>query len=148
MLWTFSKRPEKTSVGWRPWDVPRTSISNLLCKCIFTALFSNLFHRICAWNTNIIVLGFLRNFLKTSYKDPKVTSGGWRSQDVPRTSMLNINTKHVFQVIFSVLVHQMCVLDAKKLIIVYSFSFGGTSYEHLKNVQKWHLQRDVLGTSI
>ena len=28
-LWTFSKRPEKTFVGWRPWDVPRISILNL-----------------------------------------------------------------------------------------------------------------------
>ena len=51
VLWTSSKRPEKTYVGWRPWDVPRTSILNLSYKCIFTALFSVLFHQMCAWTT-------------------------------------------------------------------------------------------------
>ena len=28
-------------------------------------------------------------------------------------------------------------LDTKKLVIAYSFSFGKTSYERPKNVQKW-----------
>ena len=32
-------------------------------------------------------------------------------------------------VIFSVLVHQMCVLDTKKLVIAHRLSFGVTSYE-------------------
>ena len=41
----------------------------------------------------------------------------------------------------------MCVLDNEKLVIAYSFSFGETSYERPKNVPKWHLQRDVRGTS-
>ena len=41
----------------------------------------------------------------------------------------------------------MCVLDTKKLIIAYSFSFEETSYERPKTVKKWHLQRDVIGTS-
>ena len=41
----------------------------------------------------------------------------------------------------------MCVLDTKKLVIEYSFSFGETSYERPKNLPKWHLQCDVLGTS-
>ena len=50
-------------------------------------------------------------------------------------------------VIFSALVHQMCVLDNKKLVIAYSFSFGEMSYELPKNVPKGHLQRDDLGTS-
>ena len=39
----------------------------------------------------------------------------------------------------------MCVLDAKKLVIVYSSRFGEASYERSKNVA--HLQRDVLMTS-
>ena len=38
-------------------------------------------------------------------------------------------------------------LDNKTLVIAYSFSFGETSYERPKNVPKWHLQRDVFGTS-
>ena len=45
----------------------------------------------------------------------------------------------------------MFLLDTKKLIIAYSFTFGETPYERLKNVQKWHLQPDawnVLRTSI
>ena len=107
VLGTSSKRPEKMSVGWRPWHVPRTSILNLSYKCIFNALISILFQQMCAWNNNcFIVLGFWRNVLKTSYKGPKVTSGVWRSWDVPRTSMLNINAKHISVVIFSGLVHQ------------------------------------------
>ena len=40
----------------------------------------------------------------------------------------------------------MWVLGTKKLIIAYSSSFGETSYERPKNVQKLHLQRDVLRT--
>ena len=38
----------------------------------------------------------------------------------------------------------MCVLDIKKLVIAYSFSFGETSYERPKHVSKRPLQRDVL----
>ena len=74
-------------------------------------------------------------------------SGVWRSQDVPRTSILNICTKRISVVVVSVLVHQVSVLDTKRLVIVYSFSFGETSYERPKIVPKSHLQWDVLGTS-
>ena len=59
-----------------------------------------------------------------------------RSWEVPRTSVLNISTKYISVVIFSVLVHQMCVLDTKKLVIAHSFSFGETSYGRLKNISK------------
>ena len=62
-------------------------------------------------------------------------SGVWRSQDVPRTSILNICTKRISVVVVSVLVHQVSVLDTKRLVIVYSFSFGETSYERPKIVQ-------------
>ena len=41
----------------------------------------------------------------------------------------------------------MCVLDIKKLVIAYSFSFEETSWEGPKNVLKWHVQRDIPGTS-
>ena len=71
---------------------------------------------------------------------------GWHSGGVARPSILKRNTKRICVVIFSVLVHQMCVLDTKKLIIGYSFSFREMSYERPKKVQKWHLQREVLGT--
>ena len=76
-----------------------------------------------------------------------MTSGRWRPRNVPRTSILNTSTECISVVIFSVLVHQMCVLHNKKLVIAYSFSFGETSYERPKNVPKWHLQRDVFSTS-
>ena len=56
-----------------------------------------------------------------------MTSGGWNSRNVPRTSTLNINTKRIYVVIVSALAHQMCVLNTKKLIVAYSFSFGETS---------------------
>ena len=76
-----------------------------------------------------------------------MTSGLWRPRNVPRTSILNTSTERISVVIFSVLVHQMCVLHNKKLVIAYSFSFGETSYERPKNVPKWHLQRDVFSKS-
>ena len=41
----------------------------------------------------------------------------------------------------------MRVLGTKRLVVAHSFSFGGTSYERPKNISKWHLQRNVLGTS-
>ena len=109
----------------------------LVCIFIFTALFSILFHQLCQKHQRVscfIVLGFWRNVPKMSYKGPKVTYGGWRYTDVPRRSILNINTKHISMVIFSVLVYQICVLDTKKLVFVYSFSFGETSYERSKIV--------------
>ena len=40
VLRMFSKLSEKTSVGWRPWDVPKASIFNLSYKCIFIAFYS------------------------------------------------------------------------------------------------------------
>ena len=127
VLWTSSKHPKKTSVGWRPWDVPRTSILKLSYKCILTALFSISFHQICARVTCFIALGFCRNTLKMSCESPKLTLGGLSSQDVPKTSILNISRKRISVVIFSVLVHQMSILDTKKLVIAYSSSFGETS---------------------
>ena len=41
----------------------------------------------------------------------------------------------------------MWVLGTKKLIIAYSSSFGETSYERPKNVQKLHLSVTSLGRS-
>ena len=90
-----------------------------------------LFHQMGVWNTTdvsyFIVLGFRTNVLKTFYKGPKVTSGGWPSRNVPRTSILNISRKFIYVVIVLVLVHQMYVLDTKKLVVAYSFIFGEPS---------------------
>ena len=47
VLRTVSKRTEKTSVGWHPWDVPMASILTLSSKCILIAFFSILFQQIC-----------------------------------------------------------------------------------------------------
>ena len=44
-------------------------------------------------------------------------------------------------IIFSVLVHQMCALNTKKFVFAYSFSFGETSWKHLKMTPV----RDVIG---
>ena len=74
-----------------------------------------------------------------------MTPGGWRSRDVPRPSILNKSTNRISVVIFPVLVHQMCVLDTKKLVIAHSISFGEISYEHPKNVPNWHLYVTSLG---
>ena len=140
VLWTFSKRAEKMLVGWRPWDVPSASILNLSYKLIFTALFSILFHQMCAWKAYqsavIIVIGFWRNVLNTSYNYPKVTSGCWRPLEILTTSILNISTKHISVPIFSTLFHQMCLLGNRKFVIVYSFSFRETCYELPKSVSK------------
>ena len=35
-----------------------------------------------------------------------MTSRGWRTRDIPKSSVLNISTKYIPDVIFSVLVHQ------------------------------------------
>ena len=43
-----SKRPEKASLDWRPWDDPSVSFFNLSYKCIFIALFLVLLYQICA----------------------------------------------------------------------------------------------------
>ena len=117
------------------------------CCIIFNFVLPNVclkHHRVSCF----IVLCFWRKVLEMSYKVPKVTLGGWCSPDVARTSILNISTKCISVVTFSVLVYQMCVLDTKKLVIAFSFSLGETSYESPKNIPKWHLQHDVLKTSI
>ena len=43
------------------------------------------------------------------------------------TSIWNISTKRISVEKISVLVHQMCVLDTKKVVISYSFNLGDTS---------------------
>ena len=141
VLRTFSKHPQ---------DVNFEPLVQMHFHCvIFNFISQNVFlkhQRVSCF----IVLGFWKfwkDVLKTSYKGPKVTSCRWRTRDVPRRPILNINTKRIYVVIHSVLVHQMSVLDTKTLIIAYFLSFGETSYERPKNVQKWHLQHDVLGTS-
>ena len=70
-----------------------------------------------------IVLGFWRIVPKTSYKGPKVTSGEWRSRDIRIASILNISKKRISVVIYSALVHQMCVLGTKKIVIAIFFQF-------------------------
>ena len=90
------------------------------CCIIFNFVLPNVclkHHRVSCF----IVLCFWRKVLEMSYKVPKVTLGGWCSPDVARTSILNISTKCISVVTFSVLVYQMCVLDTKKLVISYSF---------------------------
>ena len=104
-----------------------------LVQMHFHCVISIFFHQICTWGTKefivlcFIVLAIWRNVPKASYKGPKVTSGRCRSREVARASILNIITKHISVKIFSVLVHQMYVLDTKKLVIAYSFSFRETS---------------------
>ena len=67
---TSSKRPKKMSVGWRPWGVPRTLILSLSYKCIFTALFSILFHQMRAYFTKCMHQMYAYSF-RFSEKRPK-----------------------------------------------------------------------------
>ena len=46
-----------------------------------------------------------------------------------------LGTKRISVVTFSALVHQMCALHTKKLVISYSFSFGKTPINVLKTSQ-------------
>ena len=64
-----------------------------------------------------------------------------------KKSILSISTTVISVVIFSVLVHQIYVLDTKKLVTTHLFSFAETSLKFPKNVPKLHLQRDVVGPS-
>ena len=115
-----------TSLG-RPQRISFEPLVEMYCHCI---IFNFTSPNMCLKYEQVscfIVLGFWRHVSKTPYKDPKVTSEGWRSQDVPRAYIFNISTKRISVVKFSVLVYQMCVLDTKKLVTAYSFSLGETS---------------------
>ena len=72
-----------------------------------------------------------------------MTSGGWRLPTVP---IWGISTKCISLVILSVLVHETCVLNNKKLNIAYFFSFGKTPKARSEKVPRLHVYRDVLGT--
>ena len=61
----------------------------------------------------------------------------------PRALVLKISTKRVSVGIFSVLVHQMCVLYTNKLAIAYSFAFGEMSQERPRNLPKRHTPLDT-----
>ena len=119
VLRTSSKCHKKTSVGLRPWDVPRTLIWNLLYKCILITLFSFSSHQMGAWNTkelNLLFFCFWTNVLKTSYKGTKVMSGGWRSYKT-----------HFCGNIFIFNSLNVCIkMLTKMLVIVYCFIFRET----------------------
>ena len=102
---------------------PVTSNRNSLTNAFLMHSFRSYFTK-CVPET---LRSFRGNILKTSYKSPKVTSGGWRFQGVPRMSILNISTKWISVLIFSNLVNQMRVLNTKKLVTAYYFDFGETS---------------------
>ena len=127
VLRTSTKCHEKTSTRWRTWDIPRASVLSLSNKSIFMALFSISFHQKMFPKhyrvTYFIVLVVSKSVPKTSCKGYKVTSGGWRLQDVAKASILNISAKRISVVILSFFVHRMCVLDTKKLVIAYSSNF-------------------------
>ena len=113
---TSLKLHKKMSLGR-----PRMSILNLSYKYISVTLFSILFHQICALKTKDIVV--VLTFLKKPPKDVlRVVVAHWRQF---RTYF----TKHISEVILSVLIYQTCVLNTNKLVIVYSFSFRKTSSE-------------------
>ena len=83
-----------TSLG-RSQDINFEPLIQMHFSCI---IFNFISPNVCLKHYRVrcfIVLGFWRNVLKTSYKGPKVTSGGWCSRDVPRASILNISTKRI-----------------------------------------------------
>ena len=85
--WTSSNRLEKTSIRWRPWDVPKMSILNLSYKCIFFALFSILFHQVCDWNTKELALLQFCVFVETSQRHRTNVPKWYPEGDVYGTSL-------------------------------------------------------------
>ena len=142
---TFWKEVRRVTSLGRTQDVNFEPLIQMHFQCIFfNFFFTKSIPETQKRVTCFIVVGFWK-VLKTSYNGSKVTPGDWRSRNVPRKSILNISTKRISVVIFSVLVHQLCVLETKKLVIAHSFRFGEPSYERPKNVLKWQLQRDAVG---
>ena len=122
-IWRILKTSRKNAHRMTSLGSPVTSNWNSRTNAFLMHYFRSYFSK-CAPET---LRSFRGNILKTSYKRPKVTSGGWSFQDVPRMSVLNISTKWISVLIFQNLVNQMCVLNTKKLVTAYSFNFGETS---------------------
>ena len=80
-----------------------------------------------------------KDVLQTSQR----TSGGRRSRDVARVSFLNISSKRISMVIFSVLVHQICVLSTDKVLL---HILSVLEKRHHKNVPK-SSQKDPLSVT-
>ena len=78
------------------------------------------------------------------------TSKGHQFENMlQNTLLLHCFWSHfITAVTFSVLVHQMCALNTKQLNFAYSFSFGETSYKHLKVTCAAWRSWDVLRLSI
>ena len=128
LQWTSLKPPGNTSFEWSPWDVPRTSILYLFYKCIFIAF---LFHQVCAWNTKMLAALKFCVFGETFQRCPINVPKGCPEHNVLETltgcQFWTCVQKCIFVVIFSVLIHQMCLLDTNKVAIAYIFSFRKTS---------------------
>ena len=132
-LKTFWKDIRRVTSLERPQDVNFVPLVQMRFYCI---IFNFISPNVCLKHKRVscfIVLGFWRNV------HIRWATFLGRPQEVD----LNISSKRISVVTFSVLVPQVCLLDTKKLVILYSFSFGDTSYERPNNVPKWHLQRDV-----
>ena len=122
-LKTSRKKDRRVTALGRPQEVNFEPLVQMHFHCIIFIFISS---NMCQKHERVscfIVLGFWRNVLSMFYKGPKVTSGGGSYRDVPRTSLLSINTKRISVVIFSVLVHQMCVLHTKKVSYCVFFQF-------------------------
>ena len=94
------KKSRKDVRSWNSLRIPILSIVSLSCKYIFIALFSMLPHQMCTKKTKELPVSqshlFQENVSKVSYKDSKVTFRVQNSQDIPRTSILNISAQCFF----------------------------------------------------
>ena len=141
LLRTYSKRPEKMSVKWRRWDVPKTSILNLFKDLFSLHNFHFFLPNLCLKHYKVSCFNVL---CFTSYKLLKVTPRGWRSLDDSRASIFNISSKLISVKIFSVLVEEMWVLDSNKLSalqITVSHRQLPIVWEHWSAKKTWKLQK-------
>ena len=123
-----------------PTDVPKTSrevfrrwtslshpqhVNFELYKCISVLLFSILFDQICVWNTNCCILLYFWWNAPRGINVPIWCLEGDVLTTSPKRQLWANLQNIIFVVIFSILTHQLCVLNTKKLVIANSFSFGG-----------------------
>lgn len=123
-----------------PTDVPKTSrevfrrwtslshpqhVNFELYKCISVLLFSILFDQICVWYTNCCILLYFWWNAPRGINVPIWCLEGDVLTTSPKRQLWANLQNIIFVVIFSILTHQPCVLNTKKLVIANSFSFGG-----------------------
>ena len=114
---------------------------------IIVVLFLILLTKCVAGNAGKLVAIYFYSFEETSSsKRTKKTCVGWRTLDVPRTSILKLLYKCIFITLFSIPFFKMCAWSNEGLAVLQFYIFGETSQRRLINVSKWRPKDDALGT--